>query len=275
MKKYTYQIIRYMPDRVTGEFVNVGLLVFNKDEKFLKADTLSRIGRIKHLFPDVKSSYLIKNLKSIKVNINTLGASFASNNNASIYNAIESISSTAIPLDDSSIYCSEVYTGIDTNLDNAFDDLFFQFIEKYEPKSTTHLTDKEVWSKYYKSIFEKYNFCNSLKSRTIKTDKNSLEFKHAVKNGKWNYLEPITFDLSKPANIKEKVYKWMGKLKELDSSSENFNLYLLSVLPKDQKLKRFIKDRILDSNSDNFDVKIIEPEGADELAKKLESQIEH
>jgi len=264
-----------MPDRVTGEFVNVGLLVFNKDENFLKADTLSRIGRVKHLFPDVKSSYLIKNLKSIKVSINTLGASFVSNNNAAVFNAIESISSNVIPVDDSSIYCSEVFSGIDTNLENAFDDLFYQFVEKYEPKSTGYLTDKEVWSKHYKSIFENYNFGNSLESRTVQTDGNSLEFKHAIKNGKWNYLEPITFDLSKPANIKEKVYKWMGRLKELDSSSENFSLYLLSVLPKDKELKVFIKNRILDSNGDNFDVSIIEPEGADQLAMKLASQMEH
>jgi len=275
MKKYTYQIIRYMPDRVTGEFVNVGLLVFNKEEIFLKADTLSRIGRVKYLFPDVKSSYLIKNLKSIKVSINTLGASFVSNSNAAIYNTIESISSTVIPVDDSSIYCSEVFAGIDTNLENAFDDLFYQFVEKYEPKSTAYLTDKEVWSKHYKSIFENYNFGNGLESRTVQTDGNSLEFKHAVKNGKWNYLEPITFDLSKPANIKEKVYKWMGRLKELDSSSENFSLYLLSVLPKDKELKSFIKNRILDCNGDNFDVAIIEPSGADQLAKKLASQMEN
>ena len=141
-------------------------------------------------------------------------------------------------------------------------------------KSEKYLTDKEVWSKYYKSYFDKYNYKNKLKKGKVKTEGDILKFDYAVKNGKWNYLEPVTFDLSNNSNIKEKVYKWMGKLNELDSSVENFNLYLLSKLPDNQELKKFIKDRISNANADNFTVEIIEPDEADGFARKLKLEID-
>ena len=66
----------------------------------------------------------------------------------------------------------------------------------------------------------------------------------------------------------------MGKLNELDSSVENFNLYLLSKLPDNQELKKFIKDRISNANADNFTVEIIEPDEADGFARKLKLEID-
>ena len=67
----------------------------------------------------------------------------------------------------------------------------------------------------------------------------------------------------------------MGKLGELDSSTEKFNIYLLSIMPEDNKLKSFIKDRISSVKSNNFEVSILEPKDANKFAEKLKSEIEH
>ena len=274
MTKYTYQIIRYLPDRISGEFVNIGLILFSKEEKFLKARSISKIGRVKHLFPDVNARALTRKLKGISELINALGTKLAEEIDFNRFEKITSVSRYVLPEDDSSVIFSEPLIGIDISLDSAFTDLYDRMVDQHNVDNEKYLTDKEVWQKHYKSYFEKYEYKKLMTSRVVQTAGDKLKFEHAVKNGKWNYLEPVTFNLSNPSNVKDKVYKWMGKLNELDSSTEEFNLYLLSILPEDKKLKKFILDRISNAQFDNFKVQILEPNEANNLAKHLESEIE-
>ena len=186
-----------------------------------------------------------------------------------------SVLSSILPKDDSSIIISKEFTGIDLVLDNAFNDIFERMVNQHNVENQKHITDKDVWQKHYKSYFEKYDYKNEIVSRTVKTKGDKLVFEHAIKNGKWNFLEPVTFDLTRPINVKDKVYKWVGKLDELDSSKEDFNLYLLTILPENKKLRKFIKDRITKKQADNFNVKIIEPKDAGKLAKQIKEELDH
>lgn len=275
MINYTYRLIRYLPDRVSGEFVNVGIILFNKDHKYLKAKTIGRIGRVKHLFPNVNARTLVRKLKELSNTVNVLGVRWSNEIDFNKYENINSVLSSIVPNDDSSIIFSKEFTGIDLILDNAFGDLFDRMVNQHNIESEKHVTDKEVWQKHYKSYFEEYDYKNEIKSKTVKTKGDELVFEHAIKNGKWNFLEPVTFDLSRPNTVKDKVYKWVGKLDELDSSKENFNLYLLAILPENRKLKKFIKDRITKKQADNFSVRIIEPKDAKKLAKQIKLELDH
>ena len=45
MKTYELQVLRYHHDIVTGEFVNVGIVLFNKEMKFLKGAVTHKYAR--------------------------------------------------------------------------------------------------------------------------------------------------------------------------------------------------------------------------------------
>jgi len=275
MKQYTYQIIRYLPDRVSGEFVNVGLVMFNAEEKFLQAKTIRKIGRVKHLFPQVASTSFTRKLKKISDKFNSINSKWKTELDFNKFAEIKSVTKMVFPDDDSAVIFSPVLTGIDISLESAFEDLYDRLINQHNQDQDKYLTDKEVWQKHYKSYFDQYEYKSQITTKTVKTAGDELNFDFAVKNGKWNYLEPVTFDLSNPNNVKDKVYKWMGKLNELDSSAEEFNIYLLSVMPEDKKLKKFIKERISKVEADNFEVSILEPKDASKFAAQLKKEIEH
>ena len=275
MKQYTYQIIRYMPDQVSGEFVNVGLVMLNTEFKFLRAKTIHKIGRVKHLFPQVSSRAFTRKLKGISKKINDLSLNWEREIDFNKFSDVKSVSKMVCPDDDSAIRFSPVLTGLDSSFDIAFDDLYERLVNQYNIDQSNFISDKEVWQKHYKAYFDKHEYGKTITAKTVKTSGDELTFDFAVKNGKWNYLEPVTFDLRTPSNVKDKVYKWMGKLGELDSSTEKFNIYLLSIMPEDNKLKSFIKDRISSVKSDNFEVSILEPKDANKFAEKLKSEIEH
>ena len=146
MKKYTYQILRYMPDRVSGEFVNVGLVFFSQENKYLRAAALTKIGRVKSLFPGVHSKALIRKLKTVTNNINQKNKKWQEELEIDHYSSLKSATKEILPQDDSSIILSKSFTGVDLNFDNAFEDLFNRLVLQHDQKSEKYLTDKEAVS---------------------------------------------------------------------------------------------------------------------------------
>ena len=50
MKKFQYQTLRYMPDRVCGEFVNLGVVVLAEEPKALLFRFYNKIRKAARLF---------------------------------------------------------------------------------------------------------------------------------------------------------------------------------------------------------------------------------
>jgi len=267
MKNFTYQLIRYQPDKISEEFVNVGIILLDKDKEFLRAKTIAKIGRVKHLFPKVNSRSFIAKLNNIANHVNTIADNWNQGLRIQDDLDIRSISDSIIPNDDSALYFSKVKKGIDINSEIAFIDLFQRMVSNNELDTGHYMTDKDVWSSYYKTYFHRQKA--QFQTKSIVTEGDELNFDFAIKNGVWNYLEPVTFDLSRKSNIKEKVYKWMGKLDELESSTEEFKLFLLTKMPENAKLRKFILDRLENHTADNYKLEIIEPINAEKFSQKL------
>ncbi|HMP32054.1 MAG TPA: DUF3037 domain-containing protein, partial [Saprospiraceae bacterium] len=51
MKSYQYQIIKYVHDHFTGEFVNVGVVVYDPESKFFGCKLTKKYKRISNFFP--------------------------------------------------------------------------------------------------------------------------------------------------------------------------------------------------------------------------------
>ena len=117
MKKYTYQILRYIPDQVTGEFVNVGLVLFCDETNYLNAQMLEKSTRIKAVFPSVNSKSFTARLKTFAKVIQNIGAD---QDKVEEITNIEQITNGVIAPDDSALQFGKVEMGIDINLQNTF-----------------------------------------------------------------------------------------------------------------------------------------------------------
>lgn len=72
MTTIQYQILRNLPDKVSGEFVNLGVVAYDPSARSLESEFISKSGRISCIFPDINGSYLIKLVKTIKEHLNEL-----------------------------------------------------------------------------------------------------------------------------------------------------------------------------------------------------------
>ena len=272
MIKYQYQVIRYIHDRMTGEFVNVGLLLFEPASSYLECRVVTKYSRISNFFGEINGHFLLSTLKQFESQIGEISRSmndFLSTNGAK---DISSISNYVLPKDDSALIVTEVKYGIDLKMESAFDDLYHRLVEKYshENEHDVH-TDYYAWQKVYKNYFDKAGVTPNLEKHSVKTKKDSIDFDRAWKNGVWNCYQTLSFDLKKAENIKSKVYKWSGILKALEASAEKMSLYFLTTSPKvnDPNINEFIKATLTDHGMDNIKVTIVTESGAEKFAAKV------
>jgi len=277
MTTIQYQILRYLPDRVSGEFVNLGIIAFDASTRTLKGRFINKIGKISGFFPHVNSRYLIKSVKTIQECSEEYATRMRLEFSFKEVKNLDEITKTILPKDDSALIFSEIKKTLDIHVDATVDDLFSRFVSAHlmEEEDEEVRKDKEVWNKVYKKHFDDYGISEHLAAHKVKTNNDELEFDKAWKNGTWNCFETVSFNLTRPDAIKNKVYKWVGKLDELNSSSEAIHIYLLSVFPHDHpELNKFINKKIKEKATDNLRIDLVSEDHIEPIAKKIKKQID-
>jgi hypothetical protein len=276
MIKIQYQILRFLPDMVSGEFVNLGIVAFDPENRVLKSKFINRIGSISSYFTNINSRYLIKSVKVVQNQLDIVSAQLNTEFAFEISSLLEHITRQVLPKDDSALIFSEIKKTLDVRVEATVNDLFTRFVKVHLEEDDEEVRrDKEVWSKIYKKHFDAYGISTHFHPHKVKTKDDEVEFDKAWKNGSWNCFESVSFNLSKPDVIKNKVYKWVGKLDELSSSKEPLNIYLLSVLPHEHpELKKFIEKKIRSKSTEKTCIHIVAEEEVETIAKKIKRQMD-
>lgn len=274
MKKFQYQIVRYTPDRVTGEFVNVGIVVYQQDTNFLQGKFINKYSRISQFFSDVNGHHIVSSLKHFEKELSVLSERLSEL--FTNYRLVSEITSSILPQDDSALTCSEVLFGIDINPIHSLNDLYERLVFKHiQDTDKDQKDDKYVWKKVYKQYFDKYQITDKLKSHSVKTSNDKIEFDKAWKNGVWNCYQTVSFDLKRTEAIKNKVYRWSGILNELDHSNEELHLYFLTITPtKNKQLRKFIEDTLSKRLSNSIKVTLVNETQADKFVASVKKEIE-
>lgn len=275
--KYQYQLIRYKHDRVTGEFVNVGLILYSSKNKFLKCKVVTKYSRISNFFNhSADYSSLHKTLRYIESYVTKkaieLNEFFISDN---LPDSITSITNQIIPKDDNALYFSEEQGGVDYSLEGAFNDIFNRLIDYYNIETDREIiSDKKVWSKYYKSYFDKHGVSAKLKPHKVKTPTDDVVFDKSWKNGSWHCFQALSLSLKKEDSIKSKLYKWSGILDNLENSTEDLHLYFLtSDFEKHKNLEGFIANNIISHQTKKLQITLVTEKEAEDLAITIQQAI--
>ncbi|MCC5943706.1 MAG: DUF3037 domain-containing protein [Bernardetiaceae bacterium] len=263
MKTYQFQILHYRHDFSTQEFVNVGLVIYSVSEGLLKVQILNKYSRISNFFVGADGKYLKEKFKEIEQAIKLVAVELQRPDlfeNTSATKSLATITENILPQDDGSFYFSEVHTRLDVSIETALGDIFDRYVHKHFSESSSSSTDEQVWKDIYKAYFDKYDFSSKLATHVVQTPDDEFEFARAWKNGIWNIYEPISFKLQDTQSIKNKVYKWAGKISELSHTSEELSLNFLSAMPDKGDLQKFIKNKLSPKEKTHLRIQIITEE---------------
>src|SRR6185503_13318449 len=140
-----YVTLRYVHDAMTGEFVNVALLLFSPKSKTLLVRTRKTISRVKDIFPDLDRSAFTSAMRSIENAASRYSRDDEKAPLLSIDRDALQVARKLLPADDSSLQWSPMSVGLDSNNEKAFERLFARLVARYDEPTTHRRSDEDIW----------------------------------------------------------------------------------------------------------------------------------
>jgi hypothetical protein len=235
---YTYSVLRYVHDITTGEFINVGVVLYSREGCYASALCRSTFGRLSRTFPGMDGDAFKSLMRFVQSRIEEIGDGLKKelplNGHPS---TVMDVAHAVLPPDDSSLQWSPPGSGLSENLSQTLEGLFERLVICYDERpQQERRSDEEVWRKYRRSL-ENRHVLKHLQPKKISVQDDEVEFQYAWKNGVWHCLEPVSFDLSSADSIREKAHKWLGQLLSVKDAREPFKVYLLLGEPQQEALR--------------------------------------
>lgn len=270
---YSYVVLRYVHDILTGEFVNVGLVVVVPGQPLILTKARKTFGRIKNIFPDLDSDAYKRAIKSIERGMKSVERSLKSEGLFKGEKTAGDYARIALPLDDSSLQWSPVGAGLTSDPQKTFDQLYHRFITRYDRPSQRRRSDEDVWRPVEAKLKEQ-GVQVSLKSKRVHGSTDTVDFRHAWKNGRWHVYEPLSFDLSDADNIKDKARRWLGHLSAVKvGATEDVQVHFLVGRPQSASLVPAYKNAVDILRQVPFDNRVFEEDEIDDFVHEIEDEV--
>lgn len=270
--RYSYTVLRYIHDVMTGEFVNVGVVLFVPSLGKMQFRTRKSIGRIKGIFPDLDRAAFISEMRAVRKGLSRVAQEVEASDLFIENLDARKVALRALPIDDSSLQWSAVGTGLTNDPSKTFERLFERFVTRYDIPSAHRVTDEDVWRPVREKLAER-NLALKLQEKVVVGDTDAISFKYAWKNGQWHAYEPVSLDLADAEGIKDKVRRWRGHLAAVaDGPSEQFKLHFIVGAPQNPTLKDAYYSAVEILRKAPFSPEIYEQNQVDELVSKIENE---
>lgn len=240
---YSFVVLRYVHDIMSGEFINVGVALYAPGVKYIGAQCNTRYGRLNKMFLSVDGDYFRGLMRHIETRFEEMGDKLREELpfNGAPANIVE-IARKVLPPDDSALQWSEAGGGQSEDPAKTLEELFVRLVERYEERQEgPKRGDDDVW-KVFKKELEVRHVLSHLHPKRIIARDYDYEFEHSWKNQNWHVYEPVSFDLLEADSILDKANRWLGRIYTLQDSPDKFKLHLLLGEPSIEKLRpAFIK----------------------------------
>jgi hypothetical protein len=273
--KYTYTVLRYVHDTVTGEFVNVGVALHAPEVGYLSAICRTTYRRVSAAFPGLKGEHFRTVMRHVQARFEQMGERLPSEQTACGKQALLDIARSVLPADDSSFQWSPVGVGLATDPSQKLETLFNRMVMRYDEQTSTRTrrTDDDVWRSFKRDL-EQRRLLKYFEPKTITVEDDEVRFEHAWKNGIWHCVEPVSFDMAAAETIKDKAHKLLGQITSISATPESFRLYMLVARPEDEALVPAFESALSILQKMQCDKEIVLEDDHAALADRLASEVE-
>ncbi|MBY2951865.1 DUF3037 domain-containing protein [Rhizobium leguminosarum] len=272
-QRYTYTVLRYVHDVVTGEFVNVGVLLYAPKSNLVKVAVRTSIGRIKHVFPDLDRQAFLSAVKAAERSVRKISKGLEQGDLLAEYGDAASIARKVLVADDSSLQWSSVSGGLTEDAEKTFDRVYRRYVSRYDAKSPHRRSDDEVW-RPVRLLLEEKNVPVEFDEKILAGTSDEIVFKRAWRNGVWHAYEPLSFDLADAEGIKDKARRWRGHLEAVhDGLQSDLKLHFIVGAPQNHALLGAFQNAIKILSEAAFRPEIYQESEIPQLVSKIEDEL--
>lgn len=277
---FQYSVLRYVHDAATGEFLNVGLAVYSKPARYFKVQIQTQYRRVTAAFPTADGEFYRQYAARLQSSFDKVTAEFT-NGQLGLWDelpaTLEELLSRVLPVDDSLFQFSEVQGGLAIDLAQTFSSLYARMVTRYAEQPTSESrSDEDVWA-IFKRPLQTRQVLSRLQQHQIDTPFENFHFPHALRNGKWHLLEPVSFDLAYASNIRTKARSLYAKAELLSEASKasgsEYALHVLLGKPHraDDSVQKAYRDahRLLTERAKAYGVQVVDEEAAETFASSM------
>lgn len=251
-KNYIYSILQYKHSEISGEAINIGVVLYWPETKQFFFEYSKNLTRIKNIYNLVSEKIIKEYLKIIQTRAAKLNETdilfWGKDINIDFFDFINK----HLYIDDSSslqfsypIISLNYYDNPLIVLNNIIN---YNYINSEIKKEKKILKEPILLKKYNDTLIELgINKIHNIdlkfkKDFIIKNETgNQFKFDYAWQNGSLNLVKPISFDLNDQKTIAEKAYKNFGQFTDLKNEAIENNLRYDLILAKPQN-KEFFKE---------------------------------
>lgn len=223
-RPFTYTLLRYCHDVTTGEFINVGVVVYEPANNRLAFQFGVPLTRLKASFPNSNEWALQESLEQLR---SWFSVAASAHDGSKSRTSVMDFARGALPVDDSSLQWAPPGSGITADPDASARQLFERLVGRHTKDGIHARRDAEVW-RVFQASFQRRHVPNVFVSKSISAGGGELAFDHAWKARKvWHCLIPLSFDVHSAEALYDKAHLWLGRLAAVSGSTEELQVYFL------------------------------------------------
>ena len=233
---YSYSVLRYIHDVVSGESLNVGVVMHAPAASFLKVRTRKTVGRLIQAFPDLDRADFADAMLAVDRGFSAVAKQA---NKLPLFDARTDARAHALkvlPDDDSALQWSPTGTGLTADPARTFERLYERYVARYDSTAAMRRSDADVWRLVRDKLVER-GLNIPFKPKVVVGAQDRIVFERAWKNGRWHACEPVSLDMTDAEAIMNKARRWRGHLAAVaDGASERIDLHFLLGRPQNGSL---------------------------------------
>jgi hypothetical protein len=229
---------------VTGEFANIGVVLYAPEQRFLEARFATSYERLNAIFLKIDHLHFRALMRYMANRFEEIGADIREGLNIPSVNALSEIVRQVLPPDDSSLQWSPQGGGFTDDPAKTMGELYKRIVERFiAGAEQVSRSDEEIAKPFKAKLGRK---AEKLTEKTIETKDYQYDFRFAWKNDIWHLYEPVSFDLVDPGSIREKANKWLGRGVALNDAreKEKFKIHFLLGEPRQVETKKAFENAI-------------------------------
>lgn len=271
---YSYTVLRYVHDVLTGEFVNVGVVLFAPKTGAFKFKSRTTIGRLKGVFPDIDRASFVSAMHAMRRGLQLIAKDESKAGFLASDGDAAALARRAVTQDDSSLQLSPCGTGLTDDPEKTLNNLYDRFVARYDTHARNRRSDDDVWRPVHQKLEERH-LAQQLQQKIIGGTVDDIVFKRAWKNSQWHVYEPVSFDLADAEGIKAKARGWLGHLSAVvaDGSAEQFKPHFVVGAPQNPELMDAFQTAIAILKKTPNGPEIFEEDQIDALVAQIASEL--
>lgn len=242
--KFNYTVIRFVPEKTLGEFVNIGVILKCSDTGYLGVRLHQWSQRVSHFFKYVDRELYVYAKKSLEAEINKIQKSLKTqkNNIPLLKEDVDEVFSSVVKPLDSAIQFSPVYGGVTDDLEAEIEYLFGKYVMAHiQGPDKRERIKREHIERGIKNTLRQERLASKFTERVIKCKVLSQKFPFVYKNGGAPVvIQPLSFDYDDESYLNDTAYKWKGRLEDLKNDVD-FRITIVVAPPREQKFQTHYK----------------------------------